>query len=121
MSRIAIFVALVVLTIGTVTSSISEVAAQEVMNKLVMKAGQKVWLFHSGTPDVMKEICINEVIPVYREVKAGSKYKVEEVGKVKVLSSEGRNYFEARVVSGEARVGDIATKKAASCMVLNPR
>jgi hypothetical protein len=100
---------------------ISEVAAQEVVNKLVLKAGQKVWFFHSGTPDVMKEIYINEVIPVYREVMVVSIYKLEEVGKVKVLHSEGRNYFEAKVVSGEARVGDITTKNATSCMVLHPR
>jgi len=121
MSKITLLITLFTLTVGSIASSVSEVAAQEVMNKLVMKAGQKVWLFHSGTPDVMKEICIKDVIPVYREVKVGSNYKIEEVGKVKVLSSEGRNYFEARVVSGEVRVGDIATKKAASCMVLYPR
>lgn len=70
---------------------------------------------------MLKEICLNEVTPVYQEVKVGSNYKVEEVGKVKVLSSEGRNYFEARVVSGEVRVGDIAKKKTASCMVVHPR
>jgi hypothetical protein len=121
MRRIVVFVALVALTVGSVASIVSEVEAQEVMSKLVMKAGKKVWLFHSGTPDVMKEICPNEVIPVYREVKVGNKYKVEVVGKVKVLSSKGRNYFEAKVISGEARVGDIATKKAASCLVLPPR
>jgi hypothetical protein len=86
-----------------------------------MKAGQKVWLFHSGTPDVRKEICLNDIIPVYREVKAGNNYKVEEVGKIKVLSYDGRNYFEAMVVSGEARIGDIATQKTASCLVVPPR
>lgn len=63
---------------------------------------------------MIKEICINDGVPVYREVKVGSNYKVEEVGKVKVVSSEGKNYFEAMVVSDEARVGDITTKKTAS-------
>ena len=72
MSKIAILIVLFALTVGSVVSDVSGVAAQEVTNKLVMKAGQKVWLFHSGTPDVMKEICINEVISVYREVKVGS-------------------------------------------------
>jgi hypothetical protein len=121
MCRIAILITIVALAAGTIASSGSGVEAQEVMSKLVMKAGQKVWLFHSGTPDVKKEICLNDIIPVYREKKLGNNYKVEEVGKIKVLSYEGRNYFEAVVVSGEARVGDIATLNAVSCLVLSPR
>ena len=73
-------IAIGTLAAGSIVSSVSVVHAQEVMNRLVMKAGQKVWLFHSGTPDVRKEICLNDIIPVYREVKAGNNYKVEEVG-----------------------------------------
>ena len=86
-----------------------------------MQAGQKVWLFLSGTPDVKKEICLNEIIPVYREVKAGARYQIKEVGKVKVLSYQGKNYFEAQVVSGIVKVGDVATKESASCLVLPAR
>ncbi len=80
-----------------------------------------MWLFHSGTPDVRKAICLGDTIPVYREVKVENRYRVEEVGKVRVLSYQGRNYFEARVVSGEIKAGDVATEKAASCLVLPPR
>lgn len=42
MSRIAILIAIVVLTVGRVASSVSGVADQEVMNKLMMKTGHKV-------------------------------------------------------------------------------
>ena len=86
-----------------------------------MKSGQKVWLFHSGTPDVEKTICLNDIIPVYREVKIGNIYKIEVVGKVKVLSYQGRHYFEAEVVSGTVKVEDVATKDNASCMIIHPR
>ena len=121
MRSIAIFIAIVAMAAGTVASNVSGVEAQEVMSKLVMKAGQMVWLFHSGTPDVKKEICLNDIIPVCREEKVGNNFKVEKVGKIRVLSYEGRNYFKAMVVTGEARFGDIATKNVASCLVLPPR
>lgn len=42
MSKIAILIVLFALTVGSVACSVSEVAAQEVMSQLVMKAGQKV-------------------------------------------------------------------------------
>ncbi len=105
------------LVVATAVSLVAPSFGREVMSKLVMKAGQKVWLFHSGTPDVKKVICMDEVIPVYREVKKGSVYDVQEVGKVKVLAPEGEHYFEAEVVSGTVKVGDIATRGAASCLV----
>ena len=52
MSRTAILIATVAIAAGTIASSISGVHAQEVMSKLVMKAGQKELLFHSGASDV---------------------------------------------------------------------
>ncbi len=107
---------------GLLTTGGNGASPPEVMSELVVKAGQTVWLFHSGTPEVRKAICPGEVLPVYREVDVGGdRYKVEEVGKVKVLSYAGRNYFEARVVSGSVKVGDVATKNAVSCMVIAPR
>jgi hypothetical protein len=68
MIRIAILFAIVTLTAGIVAAGVTGVEAQEVMSKLVMKAGQKVWLFHSSTPDVKKENCLNDIIPVYCDV-----------------------------------------------------
>lgn len=92
-------------------------AAEKVKSEVVMKEGKKVHLFHSGTADVKKEICLKDVIPVFRETPAGSHINVREVGKVKVLSYVGEHYFEAEVVNGEIKVGDVAKKEGAYCLV----
>ena len=57
------------------------------------------------------------MIPVYRETMAGGHTTVKEVGKLKVFDYEGEHYFKAEVVSGEIKVGDIAKKETASCLV----
>ena len=121
MGRITAFLLFVFITSVSIISEVPGIEAQEVMSKVVITAGHNVWLFHSGTHDVLKEICLNDILPLYREEKVGNRYKIEEVGKVQVLSYQGRNYFKGKVVSGEARIGDIATKKTASCMVAPPR
>lgn len=100
-------------------------AAGTVKSEVVMKEGNKVHLFHSGTQEVKKEICLNDVIPVYRDVPAGYRTAkladqvktLKEVGKVKVLSYAGDHYFEAEVVEGRVRPGDVAKKEAAYCLV----
>ena len=92
-------------------------AKEKVKGEVVMKQGNKVHLFHSGTADVKKDICLNDVIPVFRETPAGSHVYSKEVGKVKVLSYVGEHYFEAEVVKGEIKVGDVAKKEGAYCLV----
>jgi hypothetical protein len=89
----------------------------QIKNEVVMKMGDKVHLFHSGTADVKKEICIGDVIPVYRETPAGGSLKVKVVGKVKVLKILDEHYFEAEIVEGDIKVGDIAKKETAACLV----
>jgi hypothetical protein len=121
MRKIAQLFILLALMIGTLTSTVTEITAQEIMSDVVMTSGQKVWLFHSGTPDVIKTICMNDIIPVYREVKVGKLYKDEVVGKVKVLYLEGRHYFEAQVVSGTVKIGDVATKDTESCIIIHSK
>lgn len=88
-----------------------------IQSEVVMKVGNKVNLFHSGTEDVKKEVCLNDVIPVYRELMAGGHTSTKEVGKVKVLSYAGEHYFEAQVVEGEVKPGDVAKKKTAGCLI----
>jgi hypothetical protein len=106
------------LVFGTLVMSPLALYAQEkVKSQVVMKVGNTVHLFHSGTADVRKEICLNDVLPVYRETPAGSHMYVKEVGQVKVLSYVGTHYFEARVVKGEIKVGDVVEKKGAYCLV----
>jgi len=92
-------------------------AEKKVKSEVVMKVGNKVHLFHSGTADVKKEICLNDVITVYRESGGAKNPKTTEVGKVKVLSYAGEHYFEAEVVKGEVKPGDIAKKDTASCLI----
>jgi hypothetical protein len=42
---------------------------------------------------------------------------LKEVGQVKVLSFIGEHHFEAEVVKGEIKVGDIAKKETAGLLV----
>ncbi|WP_298439548.1 hypothetical protein [Geobacter sp.] len=100
-----------------VSAPLKAVAADKVTSEVVMKVGNKVHLFHSGTADVKKEICLNDVLKVYREIGGAKNPKEVEVGQVKVESYVGSHYFEAQVIKGEIRPGDIARKKAATCLV----
>ncbi|GLI39527.1 hypothetical protein KI811_15945 [Geobacter hydrogenophilus] len=84
-------------------------------SEVVMKMGNKLHLFHSGKVDAQKEIAIGDVITVYREV--GKTPTAKEVGQVKVLSFIGEHYFEAEIVKGEIKIGDIAKKDATSLLV----
>lgn len=72
-------------------------------------------MFHGSNVAAQKEIAINEVLPVYRI--SGKTSQEKEVGAVKVLSFIGEHYFEAEIVKGEIKVGDIAKKDAASLLV----
>lgn len=90
---------------------------QSLRGEVDTKAGKKVRMFHSGTQDVKKTICIGDVIPVYREVYAYGAIKRTEVGKIKVLSYLGEHYLEAEIVAGKIKLGDVAQKESASCLV----
>lgn len=116
LTRIIVALALSVFAAAPVTARAIQMQPQ-IKSEVVMKTGSIVHLFHSGTADVKKEICLNDVIPVYREHVAGGHFTSKEVGKVKVLSYAGEHYFEAQVVEGEIKVGDVAKKDTASCLV----
>ncbi len=113
--NIAAVVVSIMVAVSIVTSAVE--AQAQTKSEVVMKEGSIVHLFHSGTADVKKEICLNDVIPVYRETMAGGHTTIQEVGKVKVLSYAGEHYFEAKVVEGKIKVGDVAKKETASCLV----
>lgn len=116
LSRIIAVLAVSVMATAAISAYAIEKQPQ-IKSEVVIKVGKQVNLFHSGTADVKKEVCLNDVIPVYRELMAGGHTTVKEVGKVKVLAYEGEHYFKAEVVSGEIKVGDIAKKVTASCLV----
>lgn len=82
-----------------------------------LRVGDTVRLFHSGTEDVKKTICLNEEIPVYNEVNVEGVRKSKEVGKIKVIKYVGENYFDAKVVEGVISAGDIARKDTAACLI----
>lgn len=84
-------------------------------SEVVMKMGNKLHLFHSGNVEAQKEIAIGDLITVYRE--SGKTRQQKEVGLVKVLSFIGDHYFEAEIIKGEIKVGDIAKKDATSLLV----
>lgn len=119
MRRILLF-AVMAAFIAAVSTPVTVQAAEKVKGEVVMKVGNKVNLFHSGTADVKKEICLGDVITVYRESGGAKNPKTTEVGAVKVTGYAGEHYFEAEIVKGEIKPGDIAMKKGAYCMVRKP-
>lgn len=93
--------------------------------KVTMKDGGKVQLLHSGTSDMKNTVCTKDVIPVYRETVIGYRSPklpeqtkgLREVGKIRMVSNIGNRYCEAEIVEGNVRVGDIAKKEGADCLV----
>jgi hypothetical protein len=119
MRKIVLF-AIMAAFIAAVSAPHAVQAAEKVKGEVVMKVGNKVSLFHSGTADVKKEICLGDVITVYREIGGAKNPKSTEVGAVKVTGYAGEHYFEGEIVKGEIKSGDIAMKKGAYCMVQRP-
>ena len=108
-------VAATILALPLATQAVEMQAKVE--SSVVMVVGSKVHLFHSGTADVKKEICLNDVLSVHRELMAGGHTTSQEVGKVKVLAYVGEHYFEAEILEGKIMSGDIAKKKTAFCLI----
>jgi hypothetical protein len=90
-------------------------AAGKTKNEIVMKMGSKVHLFHSSNVEAQKEIAIGDVLSVYR--LSGKTPQEKEVGQVKVLGFMGEHYFEAEIVKGQIKVGDIAKKENSGFLV----
>jgi hypothetical protein len=82
----------------------------------VMKVGQMLYLFYSGTDDVKKTIHASDILTVYR---VSSSCEVNPVGIIKVLSYIGETYIKAEVLEGEIRPDDIAKKGDVSCLVIS--
>lgn len=85
--------------------------------EVVMQVGDTVHLFHSGTADVKKIFCVNDVLPVYRDIMAGGSTRSKQVGTVQILSYVGDNYLEAKILEGNIERGDVAKKESAACIV----
>lgn len=86
--------------------------------RVVAGTGETVRLFHGGTREAKEEFCLREIVPVYRYY--GRYLQAKEVGKVKITQYIGEHYFDAVVVEGEVRDGDVAKKTSAACMIRLP-
>lgn len=126
MKKLAVFLTAAVLSMAVAAPLTVHAADKKAKSEVVMKMGNKLHLFHSGNVEAQKEIAVGDVITVYRvfkkaipQQKGMSMYKEEEkeVGQVKVLSFIGEHYFEAEIVKGEIKIGDIAKKNATSLLV----
>jgi hypothetical protein len=99
-----------------VSYSVVEEQRDEKIAKGIMKVGDAVCLFQSGTPDVKKAIAIGDILVVYRE---GSKHELKEVGKIKVLSYSGEDYLKGEVIEGEIKAGDVAKKGNVASLIIS--
>ena len=100
-------------------------AAKTFVSEAVKTSGENIYLFDSGSQDVKKEFCLNDTVPVYRDVFHGFNFKGyeplrsrEQVASVRILSYVGDQYFNAQVMNGSVRTGDEAQKEGAYCPLL---
>lgn len=123
MKKIFKIITLFSLSVMLAAPVVSQAAEKKVKNEVVMKMGKKLHLFHGGNVEAQKEIAIGDVLLVYREYSKSRLPREtptraeKEVGEVKVLSFIGEHYFEAEIVKGEIKIGDIAKKDATSLLV----
>jgi hypothetical protein len=98
---------------GAVSYPVSE-EHRLISEKSYVTAGEAVYLFHSGTPDVQRLIKPNDILVVH-----GSRHgQTKEVGRLRVMSYLGGNYLKAEVSEGKIRHDDIAMKDGASCLII---
>jgi hypothetical protein len=115
MKKIVRIIPLFALLLIVAAPLIVHAADKKTKNEIVMKMGNKVHLFHSSNVEAQKEIAIGDVLPVYR-ISARTQQK-KEVGQVKVLGFTSEHYFEAEIIKGVIKVGDIAKKENSGFLV----
>ncbi len=115
MKNLVKIITLLTLSVMLAIPVLSQAAEKKTKSEVVMKMGNKVHLFHSSNVEVQKEIAINDVLPVFR--MSGKTRQEKEVGAVKVLSFVGEHYFEAEIIKGEIKIGDIVKKDTSSLLV----
>ncbi len=115
MKNIFKIITLLALSVMLAIPVVSQAADKKAKSEIIMKMGGKVHLFHSSNVEAQKEIAINDVLQVYRV--SGKNRLEKEIGAVKVLSFIGEHYFEAEIIKGEIKVGDLAKKGDASLLV----
>lgn len=81
----------------------------------IIRAGEPVCLFESGTADVKQVINVNDVLEVFRE---NPDHTFKKVGKIKVIFYGGENFIRAQVIEGELKINDIAKKGNVASLVI---
>ena len=89
---------------------------KEHIAETVMKAGQTVYLFHSGTEEIRRTFHVNDILIVYR---ISPLCDVKAVGTIRVVSHIADTYLKAEVLEGEIIPNDIAKKGNVSCLVIS--
>jgi hypothetical protein len=117
MKKITRIIPLLALVVIIAAPGVVLAAGKKVKGEVVMKVGSKVHLFHSGNVAAQKDIAVGDVLPVYRRTVKPEQEK--QVGEVKVDRLIGEHYFEAEIMSGDVKVGDIA-KKAKTGLLVQP-
>ncbi|HMK44668.1 MAG TPA: hypothetical protein VK445_11095 [Dissulfurispiraceae bacterium] len=84
-------------------------------SKAIVVKGGTVYLFHSGSPDIINSMRNNDILVVYR---TGTKCALEEVGRVRFVAFVGATYMETEVIEGELHAGDIARKENIAGLVV---
>jgi len=115
MKRIARIVPVLALAALVAAPLTGHAAERKAKSEVVMKMGNKVHLFHSSKVNVQKDIAVGDVLPVYRVSVKGQQEK--EVGQVKVTGFIGDHYFEAEIVKGQIKPGDVAKKEDSALLV----
>ena len=88
---------------------------QEVRHDKFVK-GDTVYMFHSGTEDVRKNIHVNDTLAVYR---TSPTCEVTPIGIIRVISFVGETYIKGEVFAGEIKPDDIAKKENVSCLIIS--
>jgi len=115
MKRLVRMIPLLTLLLFVAAPLVVHAAGKKAKNEIVMKMGSKVHLVQSSKVSVQKDIAIGDVLTVFRT--SGKLPQPREVGQVKVLGFIDDHYFEAEIVKGDIKVGDIAKKENTSLLV----
>ena len=87
------------------------------IEKMVLKTGSLVYLYHNGTQDINTPLADNDILIVYRE---NSSCEMTEVGKIRFRSTVDDNYIKGDVIDWEIKEGDFARKGSVGLLVILP-
>jgi hypothetical protein len=87
--------------------------------EVMMKNGDVVTLFYSGSKEASALFCLGETVTVYRE-ESRERLRYIEQGKVQISRIIDANHLAAKVVEGKVDPGDLAMKGNVGCLVTPP-